>query len=394
MAGLLDVFNSEQGRMGLGLLGGGFGQQLRQGVESMDAYKKQQMIAQIQQLQMQKAQAEMADAQAQRDERRTEMARQEKIRSGMGQFFTPGQPALSSLMGDPESGILPSAGRPAQAPSFDAGGAAQFLAQQGEYEKALPMLASLQPKSEKLRAGEAVFEGGKKLYENPKEKTQPSAVQEYQFAQGQGYKGSFVDFQLDQKKAGPSKVGVDMRDPTAVAKAAMGFQNDYRAATKDSYQRAQAYESMVQASADPSAKGDLTMVYTFIKALDPSSVVREGEISLVNANRSIPDQIKGYAQKLATGQNLLPAERQDLINQARTLTQTDYKRSRNDVKAYRDNAQRLGLDPDMYAPDPYAGFKPQVEKPATGKSPMKGQTVDGYKFKGGNPADPNSWERQ
>ena len=67
--GLLDVFNSEQGRMGLGLLGGGFGQQLRQGVESMDAYKKQQMIAQIQQLQMQKAQAEMADAQEQRKER-------------------------------------------------------------------------------------------------------------------------------------------------------------------------------------------------------------------------------------------------------------------------------------------------------------------------------------
>lgn len=30
---------------------------------------------------------------------------------------------------------------------------------------------------------------------------------------------------------------------------------------------------------------------------------------------------------------------------------------------------------------------------STSKAPMKGQVMDGYKFKGGNPADPNSWEK-
>lgn len=30
---------------------------------------------------------------------------------------------------------------------------------------------------------------------------------------------------------------------------------------------------------------------------------------------------------------------------------------------------------------------------STSKVPMKGQVMDGYKFKGGNPADPNSWEK-
>ena len=183
------------------------------------------------------------------------------------------------------------------------------------------------------------------------------------------------------KAATAPKMSVDLRDPTAVAKAAMSFQNDYRTATKPSYARAQAYESMMQAAADPSAKGDLTMVYSFIKALDPESVVREGEIALVNSNRSIPDQIKGYAQKLATGKNLLPEERQDLIKQAQTLTQTDYKRSRNDVKAYRDNAGRLGLDPDLYAPDPYATFKPTSEKPAPALSNIPPAAVNMLKMK-------------
>ncbi len=176
----------------------------------------------------------------------------------------------------------------------------------------------------------------------------------------------FQQYEIGKARAGAPKVAVDLRDPTAVAGAAMKLQNDFRAATKASFARAQAYESMVEAAANPSPKGDLTMVYSFVKALDPESVVREGEISLLNANRSVPDSIKGYAQRLATGQSLLPKEREDLINQARTLTQTDYKRSRNDIQAYRENASRLGVDPQLYTPDPYATFKPKEDKPQAG----------------------------
>lgn len=35
---------------------------------------------------------------------------------------------------------------------------------------------------------------------------------------------------------------------------------------------------------------------------------------------------------------------------------------------------------------------PKTATPTRNKPPMKGQVVDGYKFKGGNPADPNNWE--
>lgn len=37
---------------------------------------------------------------------------------------------------------------------------------------------------------------------------------------------------------------------------------------------------------------------------------------------------------------------------------------------------------------------PPAPKAAAPRAPMKGQVVDGYRFKGGNPADPNSWERK
>ena len=385
MAGLLDgMLDSDSLRLGLGLLaaGGpttdpnrtGIGQRLQEGIGSFDAYKQNALKQKMLEAQMQQAMEQAAQQKAER-------ARQQTIQQGMGQFFKPGQQALAPLMGDAATGIMPSAGKAAIAPSFDAAGAAQFLAQNGEYDKALPMLQSLQPKERTLKEGETVFMGDKPFLSVPKapkeiDPNKPFMVVDGKIVPNDAYQA----FELKRSANSAPKMSVDLRDPTAVAKAAMSFQNDYRAATKPSYARAQAYASMMQAAKDPSAKGDLTMVYSFIKALDPESVVREGEIDLVNANRSVPDKVKGYAQKLATGQNLLPNERQDLIKQAQTLTQTDYKRSRNDVKAYRDNAQRLGLDADLYAPDPYQGFKPAAEqKPTTGKTVVKTGMYGGRK---------------
>jgi hypothetical protein len=39
-------------------------------------------------------------------------------------------------------------------------------------------------------------------------------------------------------------------------------------------------------------------------------------------------------------------------------------------------------------------YKPPQPKPAATNTPKTGDVMDGYKFKGGNPSDPNSWEKQ
>ena len=61
MAGLLDVFNTDEGRMGLGLLaaagprsdGAGFGQRLQEGMGSFDAYKQNALKQKMLEAQMQ-----------------------------------------------------------------------------------------------------------------------------------------------------------------------------------------------------------------------------------------------------------------------------------------------------------------------------------------------------
>ena len=145
MAGLLGGLDSDITRFGLGLLAGSgsnanFGQNLYTAVGAVDenrqrkaATKRAQQQEEYQAFQMQQA---MAQAKAQE----AEQARQQTIRQGMGGFFKPGQQALAPLMGNAETGIMPSQGRAAVAPSFDTAGAAQFLAQNGEHEKAFSMM--------------------------------------------------------------------------------------------------------------------------------------------------------------------------------------------------------------------------------------------------------------
>lgn len=86
--------------------------------------------------------------------------------------------------------------------------------------------------------------------------------------------------------------------------------------------------------------------------------------------------------------------------------------SDKDVQLYREMAGQIG-DPTLPEStrqaaantirslnEKYLGLKPgssrpaKPEGPASPRAPMKGQVVEGFKFKGGDPADRNNWERQ
>jgi hypothetical protein len=382
MAGLLDnLFNTEQGRMGLGLLaagsargdGAGFGQRLSEAVGSVDQWKQQQAQAKRAKMQEEYQAFQMQQAMAQAEQQKLQQADEAKRRSIFAQNFQPAIPASADGMG------------PTRAMGFDHNNAAIQMGQAGMGEQAMDLMAKFAPKPADYKVvGNSLLQVGndgvKPVYSEPEKQKEIDPNKPFMMVGGKIVPNeAFQAFDLRKASNSAPKMSVDLRDPTAVANAGMKLQDAYRAATKPSYARAQAYEAMTEASKNPSAKGDLTMVYSFVKALDPESVVREGEISLLNANRSVPDSIKGYAQRLATGQSLLPKEREDLLNQARTLTQTDYKRSRNDIKAYRENATRLGLDPELYTPDPYATFKPkEAEKTVVRTGVMNGKKVVQY----------------
>lgn len=200
MAGLLDAFGDENARFNLGLLaaaaprfdGANDGQRIMEALQGVDSWKQKQAQAKMQQMQMEAYQAQAEQAKQEREQRA-------RISAGIGQFFKQGQPALAPLMGDASSGILPSNGRAAVAPSFDANGAASFLAQQGDYNGALGMMDKFKPAAVKLKNVEQMRDPqtgqlvNVALYENGETKVLPYGVKPDIQILGMGDRQQVVD---------------------------------------------------------------------------------------------------------------------------------------------------------------------------------------------------------
>lgn len=120
MAGLLDyVFNSPEGRMGLGLLA--LGQMPKsQGMQGLMGLLESQDAAA-------KNKADSAWQEEARGRQRKEWEQADAESALAPKFFKPAQPGLAPLMGDQEAGIMPSAGRPGIPASFDMPGYAQAM---------------------------------------------------------------------------------------------------------------------------------------------------------------------------------------------------------------------------------------------------------------------------
>jgi hypothetical protein len=99
--------------------------------------------------------------------------------------------------------------------------------------------------------------------------------------------------------------------------------------------------------------GDLNLVYAFGKAMDPGSVVREGEQVMATNVGGVSEKVKGYIDQINGQGQLTPVQRTQLIeelrNRSRSLQET-YNQRRS---FYEDFAKRNGINPnDVVGPHP------------------------------------------
>ena len=75
------------------------------------------------------------------------------------------------------------------------------------------------------------------------------------------------------------------------------------------------YNRIIASAEDPSAAGDVAVVFNFMKMLDPGSVVRESEFALAASTGSLDEAIKNKFGKYATGE-ILEFTRDDFVDRA------------------------------------------------------------------------------
>lgn len=187
----------------------------------------------------------------------------------------------------------------------------------------------------------------KQVYNSPVKNNLPASAQEYEYAVGQGYKGSFTDYQNEDanRKAQVAKITAGGLNSVQLS-AALKLADDYEKASGDYSKQVGAYNRMVASAQDPSPAGDLSLIFNYMKVLDPGSTVREGEFATAANSGTIGDKIANIYNKVASGERLTTQQRTDFLNQSKKLYTSASKQQKQINETFSQRAQQFGVPAD------------------------------------------------
>lgn len=108
---------------------------------------------------------------------------------------------------------------------------------------------------------------------------------------------------------------------------------------------------------DPSAAGDLSLIFSYMKMLDPTSVVREGEFATAANSGSVPDRLTAQYNKILNGERLAPQMRADFVKRSEDIYKAQQINQKQRANEFSRIAAQRGVDPrdvvvDMTIPVP------------------------------------------
>lgn len=145
-----------------------------------------------------------------------------------------------------------------------------------------------------------------------------------------------------------------------------------------------AFKRIEIAGKNNTAASDISLIYGYMKLMDPGSVVREGEFATAQNAGGIPDRIRAAYNNAISGERLAPDVKNDFLKQAQLIYEQALAQQQTVASRYRGIAERFRLNPDNVVTD-------EGRSPAG--RPRLGEIVDGYRYEGGDPASPASWKK-
>lgn len=245
------------------------------------------------------------------------------------------------------------------------------------YAKALEARRDEANKNVVVSPGSSVFQGGKEVYRAPeKSAEQPTLVKEFLFAkspEGGNFKGTIQDFRLAMAAAG--RTPAQPLAPVSTFDQTLGqnvyatreeilknpkrylppsekpeqikageLRDEFNALTKD-FRAVQDAHTKITTTA-PTGAGDMSLLYNYVKLLDPTSVVRESEFAAAAASGSFGERVQTAVNKVMTGQRLSADLRKDFINEASNLYKAQKAGADRIKDQYTNMAKRAKLNPE------------------------------------------------
>jgi hypothetical protein len=139
------------------------------------------------------------------------------------------------------------------------------------------------------------------------------------------------------------------------------LRTEFSAQVKPYTELAQAFRKVEAAALNPSAAGDISLVYGYMKILDPGSTVMQGEQATAQNAGSVPDSVRAMYNKALTGESLAPTIRQDFYAQARNIIESQRELSSDLIQRYTGVAREYKLNPNQIVYDPFKRIKTPTE---------------------------------
>lgn len=124
-----------------------------------------------------------------------------------------------------------------------------------------------------------------------------------------------------------------------------GLRDDFIKASGNFVAIQESFGKVKAAIQEPSAAGDLAMIFSFMKMLDPTSVVREGEQASAANATGVPDRVRKLYNQLLAGEKLGTAQRKDFVRQAEKQFQLEEQRHDKRKKEFTRVAKESKLNP-------------------------------------------------
>jgi hypothetical protein len=462
MAGLLDLFNSDDGRLGLSLLAAagpsatpmGFGQRLQGAMGSFDDYKKDKVRTQLADMQMQTGLLGLTKA-------KQEAADDEASREVMRNFYAgSGLPGLRPQGGGPTGAV--NAGLPADmrisampaTPGFQqpaAGGVTPKVDLYAQYKGLSAQFASAGLGKQAQQYAELAEKYRPKYNTTPQQMVVGGKLMNVLVGEdgsmktldGYEVKPDMVEQDLGGVKQWvnknalmPGQTFAKTLTPGEVASNSLGWANNRATLRGQDLTDARARDTLQQGKTQllndpnqgPMLVNKATGVAVPVTSADGTRVPSDASAKQLKGSQRALDII-GEAEKLiqgATGSyvgNAVDKSAQAVglatpgaqnIARLKALEgslmmaqpRMEGPQSDKDVALYRQMSGQIGdpnvppaiksaaLDTIRSLHEKYTGVQQSTAKaPTTPPMPMKGMTRGGYRFTGGNPADPSSWEK-
>jgi len=142
---------------------------------------------------------------------------------------------------------------------------------------------------------------------------------------------------------GPEDPGAQR--PADVAKDEMAMRKELADINKDDKTIISAFSKVNAAAQNPSAQNDLALIFSYMKMLDPGSVVREGEFANAQNAAGIPDRIMNIYNKALRGERLNQEQRMGFVSSARDLYNGSVQRFDQRTRQQAETAEAYGFDP-------------------------------------------------